>query len=282
MIGQKRLLNLIENQIEMEEFPRFSIIVGAKGSGKKTLCMSIAYALNSRISFIEPKIDSVREMIKSAYESIETMIYVIPNSDTMSLPAKNALLKVCEETPNNAYIIMLATNDSLILDTLKSRASIYRLEPYTKEEISSYINTNKNILAECADVYVELCETPGDVNELYKQGALELYEYVEKTVDNIAFVSPANALKIANSISFKESEEGKFSVEFFLRAFKAVCGTKLKECVALDDVEGQMWYSAGIKVASNTLNQLSITGINKGALFDMFILDIRKEWCDAS
>ena len=45
MIGQTELLNIINEQIESDEFPRFSIVVGAEGSGKKTLSMSVAFAL---------------------------------------------------------------------------------------------------------------------------------------------------------------------------------------------------------------------------------------------
>ena len=59
---------------------------------------------------------------------------------------------------------------------------------------------------------------------------------------------------------------------------EVVCGNELKKCVAENDIEGQMWYSAGIKTVSSVLAQTKITGINKGALFDIFILDIRKEW----
>ena len=46
MIGQKELLQVLSSQIEKGDFPRFSILVGQEGSGKKTLTKSIAYALN--------------------------------------------------------------------------------------------------------------------------------------------------------------------------------------------------------------------------------------------
>ena len=85
-------------------------------------------------------------------------------------------------------------------------------------------------------------------------------------------------MKIAESIDVKGNDVDKYDMTLFLRAFKSVCGRELKKCVAENDVEGQMWYSSGIKVATNTLNQMQITGINKGALFDIFILDIRREW----
>ena len=87
MIGQKNLLKIIDEQIEMEEFPRFSIIVGAEGSGKKTLTMAIAYALNINRVFIEPKVDAIREMIKNAYTVQTPTLFVILDGN-MSESAK--------------------------------------------------------------------------------------------------------------------------------------------------------------------------------------------------
>lgn len=280
MIGQSNLLTIIDEQIMMDEFPRFSIIIGPEGSGKKTLAKAMAFALESRCNFIEPKIDAVREMIKECYIINDTMVYVIADADSMSISAKNAMLKICEETPKKAYIIMTVCDDSSLLDTIKSRASIYRMSPYTPAELLDYARLSKGNLSNAGELIVQdLCETPGDVNKLYAVGVEAFYKFVEKVVDNIADVSTANALKILDSIDTKGNDEDKYDMVLFLRAFKAVCGKEMRKAVAQNDVEGQMYFSAGIKVASNTLSKMSITGINKGALFDMFILDIRKEWC---
>lgn len=273
MIGQEKLRKIIEQQIEMEEFPRFSIIVGAEGSGKKTLTMAIAYALNCQRVPVEVKVDSIREMIHNAYTVETPTLYVILDGN-MSNQAKNALLKVCEETPKNAYIVML-TSDTNILPTLKSRAGVYYMQPYTPNELIEYskkyqkVNTN---------IVVDICETPGDVDKLCKIGADEFYGFVQKVVGNIADVSPANALKISEQIDVKGNDSSKYDMVLFLRAFQSVCGNELKKCVAENDIEGQMWYSAGIKTVSGVLAQTKITGINKGALFDIFILDCRRAW----
>ena len=276
MIGQTNLLKLIEEQIEFEDFPRFSIIVGAEGSGKKTITLSIAYALNCQRVFIEPKVDSIREMIKNCYSVNTPTMYVIFDSDKMSQQAKNAMLKVCEETPDNAYIVMLVNDIETVLPTIKSRASIYYMEPYTPEELLEYASVTDE---KQKDIIMDLCETPGDVEKLRFTGIYEFYDFVEKVVDNIAEVSDANALKIAGQIDFKDNDAQKYDMVLFLRAFKSVCGKRMKKAVAEDDMEMQLYYSAGIKIVTKALRQMQITGINKSALFDMFILDIRREWC---
>lgn len=276
MIGQTELLNIINEQIESDEFPRFSIVVGAEGSGKKTLSMSVAFALECQRVFIEPKVDAVREMIKNVYSVKTPTLYVIKDGN-MSINAKNALLKVCEETPSNAYIMMLVSDINAVLDTLKSRAGVYYMQPYTQAEILEYAQIGKEEVQNC-DIVADLCETPGDVDKLYTYGVEEFYGFVEKTVEHIASVSSANAFKMADKIAFKPTDTDKYDVTLFLKAFKAVCGKEMKRAVADNDIESQMWYSAGIKVVTNTLNQFNITGINKSALFDLFILDIRREW----
>lgn len=274
MIGQKNLLSIITQQTELGEFPRFSIIVGPEGSGKRTLIKTISSLLNCHLVFIEPKVDSIRDMIKESYQVVEPTLYVLLDGN-MSVAAKNSLLKVCEECPNNAYIIMLVSDSSTILDTLKSRASIYYMEPYTSQEILEYAN----LTDDTEDIVVDLCETPGDVEVLKSIGAEDFYSFVEKVVDNIANVSTANALKIADSIDTKNNKIEKYDMTLFLRAFKSVCGKRLMRNIAENgDIVEREHYSSGIKVASNSLSQLNITGINKGALLDIFILDIRKEW----
>lgn len=50
MIGQKNLIKTISDQIENEVYPRFSILVGQKGSGKKTLADMIPGFLRVQIT----------------------------------------------------------------------------------------------------------------------------------------------------------------------------------------------------------------------------------------
>ena len=251
MIGQTKLLKIIEQQTDLDEFPRFSIIVGPEGSGKKTLTLSLAYVLDCQRVFIEPKVDAVREMISMAYKVQTPTLYVLLDGN-LSPSAKNALLK-----------------------TLKSRAGIYYMQPYTPQQILEYANTSKDMEQH---IIRELCEVPGDVDKLKFSGIEKFYQFVEKVVDNIASVSSANALKIADSIDTKGTDVDKYDLLLFLRAFKAICGSRMKKAVAENDIEGQMWYSSGIKVVSSTLSQVQVTGINKGALLDIFILNIRREW----
>lgn len=98
MIGQERSLTKIDRMIEIG-FPRFSIICGETGSGKKTIAKTIAKKLNAHLIISEIKVDNIREIIDLAYKQSEPTLYLIPDTDKMSNAAKNALLKVTEEPP---------------------------------------------------------------------------------------------------------------------------------------------------------------------------------------
>ena len=271
MIGQKKLRDFIDGQIAHDEFPRFSIIVGDKGSGKRTLCKYISESLNAFWCY-EPdnKVETVRNVIAESYKRVSPTCYVFTDVDNMSINAKNALLKVTEEPPNSAYFIMTVVNLDNVLPTIRSRANIYQMSPYSADELDTYYHDYAvNRKSDEHEIVHKLCDTPGEINLLCENGAVALYEFAEKVVDNIATVSGANVFKIANSLSFKDGEDG-FNFELFMKAFRIICTNRL--------MENRAYYMLGVHLATKCMSQLQITGINKKALFDIFILDIRKVW----
>ena len=274
MIGQKDLLAVINDRIDADDFPRFCIITGAPGSGKKTIANYIAVNMCGYGVYHAPdvRVETIRNMITDSYKINSPMVYIISDVDNMSVASKNALLKVTEEPPHDAIFIMTVSNIETVLPTLRSRAYVYTMQPYTKDDIAEYAKGNPDL-----DIILELCENMGDVNKLNEIGAKALYEYVEKVVDNIADVNVANALKISEVIAFKD-DGNKYDMNLFLRAFKSICGNRMKEAIYDDDIEMSLYYADGIKVVSSILSEINMTNLNKALLFDKFILDIRREW----
>lgn len=274
MIGQKLLKNKISKQIEENTFPRFSIIVGQRGSGKKLIAEYIAKSLNATAINIGTAVDKIRAMIYESYKIFAKVVYIISNADNMSNQAKNALLKVTEEPPNNAYFILTLQDDQQTLATIRSRGTIFRMDNYTVEELSEYAtdkydSENRNTLP----IIRSVCETPGEVDVLEKLNAIEFYDYINLVIDNIAEVSGANAFKIGDKIAFKETDTSKYDLRLFWKAFMSRCSERLCDTNGLK-------YATGIKITSKYLQELNITGINKSATFDSWLLDIRSEWME--
>lgn len=266
MIGQHNLLNQIDWMCQSGCFPRFSIITGEYGSEKMEIARYIAKKLECFIfEAVDNKIDTIRGVIEQAYKTHSPIVYIIDNADDTSVPAKNALLKVTEEPPNNAYFIMILDDINNTLDTIRSRAVIFTMEPYSKKQLKDYA---QEIYQDNHDIYTDLCSTPGQIDLLYKMGALDFYAYVEKVVDNIGEVNGANSFKIAEKIALKD-EEDKYDLEMFWKA----CGK-----LFFDKSKSKNNYVSNIKalrVTSELLKKLSIRGVNKQMLFDEWLISVR-------
>ena len=69
-------------------------------------------------------------------------VYIINNADKMTVQAQNALLKIFEEPPSYAVIILIAGNISNILPTILSRGVMVRFNPLPPKEIRNYLEKN--------------------------------------------------------------------------------------------------------------------------------------------
>ena len=218
--------------------------------------------------------DTIRDMISISYKAINPVVYVIADADSMSVPAKNSLLKITEEPPNNAYFIMTLETLENTLDTIKSRASVFLLDNYTEENIYQYaLRYNKitpaDILSnkEELDIIKQICDVPGDVDMVYQYKPLEFYQYVKKVVDNIDKAEEANVFKLTDKLSLKTDTEG-YDVKLFLRIFLIICFNNMQE--------DPLKYATGISITSKYISQLGIRGISIQMLVNAWILEIRK------
>lgn len=272
MIGNTKLIEFIQGQIDKGTFPRFSIIVGKKGSGRKTLANKIFTMFDKGVfAEVGTGIADVREMIAEAHRLVGVRsVYLIPDADDMSTPAQNALLKVVEEPPNNAYFIMTLEDVHNVLETIQSRGNTYVVQNCTKSQIQEYAKETCGLSGKALEIVTRFCETIGEVNDLVQYGPAEFNKFMLLVADNIDSVSLANALKIAEKVAVKD-EADKYSLKMFLTAFLTICGERMVE-----DVKYMEWSL----ITSKALKKLhTIRGINKQMVFDDWVFDVR-EWAD--
>ena len=156
--------------------PHAFLIVGAYGSGKKTLATELAAALNCENKFNEAyslpchecntcrrirenlfadlhfiKRDSKKmslgveeihkmrdDMVLSANES-DFRIYVIEEAEKITPQAQNAMLTILEEPPSGVIIMLLANESDKILTTVKSRTQSVAMQRFSKPELLTYL-----------------------------------------------------------------------------------------------------------------------------------------------
>ena len=264
MIGQKYLKKYVSTLIKEGNFPRFSIFVGPKGSGKKTFVHD--YVINEVTDGLYEecgiKVDDVRSMIADAYKIHSTAVYFIPDADNMSNAAKSALLKVTEEPPNNAFFVMTLEDEVNTLETIRSRAQIFYMDMYFPKDLKDYADTLGIKDKEELEIIADVCTTPGDINILCKQGVKDFYDFTKLVLENVADVSLANALKIPSKLSLKDGDDG-YDLRLFLRMFMSLC---------ISTQANVEW----VKSTSKCLIKLRTKSINKQMLLDMWIFSIRE------
>ena len=262
MIGQTEFLRVINSQIESDTFPRFSIIIGSRGSQFYSVASEIAKLLDANMAHVlDVKVDTIRNVIIEAYKVVSKTVYFIEDAETMSAQAENALLKVTEEPPNNAYFILSVENFSALLLTIRSRGTAYTLNNYSMSDILQYYESVASEDKNDERVIKLLASTPGDVDMLCAMHPTEFYDFVEKVVHHIATASGSNAFKIAQKIKLKDSDEG-YDLILFWKAVQQIC---------FDESQFE-----ACKCTGHYLLHAQMKSINKQMLFDSWILQMRK------
>ena len=84
------------------------------------------------------KTEAIRQIIKNIYEKpikSNRKIYIINDSEKMTKEAQNTLLKTLEEPPEYTIIILITSNENMLLNTIKSRCAKVEFNKLNTEEI---------------------------------------------------------------------------------------------------------------------------------------------------
>jgi len=87
-------------------------------------------------------VEAVRSVKQSLYVTPndgEKKFYIIENAHRMTVQAQNALLLSLEEPPPYVMFILLCEDVSLLLETIRSRAPVIRMERFTPDFLENYL-----------------------------------------------------------------------------------------------------------------------------------------------
>lgn len=177
LIGQKRLLDSL-GQWRRSGSTQVLAFVGPVGSGRRTLaghvaaallclkpdpetlapcgtCSSCRYlaagthpdfiALRSEEAGKMIRIDDVRSRVIADLSMRPQLgarkVYLL-DADALAEGSQNALLKTLEEPPSYAYILLTVRRAANLLSTVRSRATLFRLDPLTDEELEEVLREN--------------------------------------------------------------------------------------------------------------------------------------------
>lgn len=282
MLGQQKLIAQIDDLVAEDKFPRFSIVVGERGMEHEDVARYVADKMNCTIITLKDvKVNSIREMITMAYRVHYTTVFCIPHADDMSVNAKNAMLKVVEDTPNKAYFIMCLEDLSNTLATIQSRGIVFRMYAPKVSEIEDFARSlyvhKEDIDEDVIKLYGELCSTPGDVLYFTKHNIVDFYKYAEWAADNIIKLDGAEVFKISDKLALKD-EEDKYDCRLFLKALQLQFWEMCHYAYKHTDICGVNCDCSIVRCIGRYAQDLRIKGINKAMLCDQMFLEMRKIW----
>ncbi len=176
IIGQKQMIDHLQNALRTGKASHAYIITGEKESGKEFIARIFAKTLmcsdrHEDYGLIEPchkchsciQADSASnpDIITVTHEKPNTIsvdeiraicddvvikpyvgpykIYIFPDGEKMNIQAQNALLKTLEEPPSYVVMLILTDNLDVFLPTILSRCVVLPMKPAPDEDIKHFL-----------------------------------------------------------------------------------------------------------------------------------------------
>ena len=210
IIGQKQLVEHLQNAISSRKISHAYIINGERSSGKEFIANVFAQALQCEAEGVEPcgECHSCKQavsgnhpdIIRVTHEKPNTIgvedirnkinndigikpysspykIYIMNEGEKMTVQAQNALLKTIEEPPAYAIILILTTNLDALLPTVLSRCVVLNMKPVADDLVKKYLMENLKIPEYKADVCVAFAR--GNVGKAKALAASEEFDNIK-------------------------------------------------------------------------------------------------------
>jgi len=270
LIGNSNAKDILIKAINLNNILHSYMFIGPEGVGKKqfakqfakmVLCMKtdkeengpcneckscIEFESNNNPDFYileeeqtNIKIEQIRMLQSKIYEKpiiSDKKVYIIDNSEKMTKEAQNSLLKTLEEPPEYIIIILISSNENILLNTIKSRCMKIPfnkieddvLEKYLEEEHKYKIDKSKISIYEGsikkALILKEKEELYNNVETFFKMlekdniiDILNNSEVIYKNKENIYDI-----LEYINILLFNKTKEDKKSSYNLIKYTKCI------------------------------------------------------------
>lgn len=234
IVGNDKVKTFLDNQIKKNHVLHSYLFVGIEGIGKKLFakefakkilcleendnnetCLSCVKWNSSNhpdFTIIEPDNNTIKiEQIRNMQEKIEEKpitskkkVYIIVDSEYMTKEAQNCLLKTLEEPPEYATIILTTSNESKLLNTIKSRCIKIQFDSLSENEMRDFLRKNSSIV-ESTQTFIEMSQ--GSIGKLlHMEEDHQIYEQINTILENI---DKQDIITILNKseILYKEKEK---------------------------------------------------------------------------
>jgi len=186
-LGNEDQLEILKNLLKKKEgCPKVFLFIGGHGCGKTTLAKIMAREVGAEKGDIieinssnNRGIDTAREIIDQAsfmplYSS--SKVYIMDEVHKTTNDFQNAMLKILEDPPKKVFFMLCTTNPEKILQTVKSRSTIIKLEKADSLSLTKYMKRICN--EEGKEVPVSILKQIAIRSEGHIRDSLKLLEKV--------------------------------------------------------------------------------------------------------
>jgi len=238
ILGNDKIKKELIGSINNEKYSHSYLFLGISGIGKKMIakefakmilcggekkycnkcksCIEFSSGNNPDFAEINPdgnnvKIEQIRELQRKIVEPpiiSNKKVYIIDEADSMTKEAQNCLLKTLEEPPEFAVIILIGSNESNFLSTIKSRCTIIKFNSIPSEQVKNYIEQKYDIHPISENIILASEGSIGKAEIL--KDKQELYNAIDNILANIEKMDLIDTLKNADIIY--KSQEDKIDI----------------------------------------------------------------------
>ena len=229
ILGNEKIKESLQNSVKAERISHSYLFIGTDGIGKKMIASEFAKMIlcldknnkycnncksciefdtnnNPDFKIIKPdgnsiKIEQIREIQDKIAEKpiiSNKKAYIIDDADKMTQEAQNCLLKTLEEPPEYATIILIGSNETAFLSTIKSRCIILHFEKIKDEEIAKFIREKYQIEIDNQNLLKAAQGSIGKAIQLKEDE--EIYSKIDEIISNLENADNIDILKMAEII----------------------------------------------------------------------------------
>ena len=193
IIGHEDIKNKLKNLSRNP--PKVLLFSGPSGVGKKFTALNYIDEiyngyLNKKIythpdififdpqgkNFKLELVNKMKSYMNTSPFELRSKHFILNNVDMMNKESANACLKVLEDVPDYINIILLADNNHLVLDTLKSRSINFNFSP---------IKNLKNYYPNLTDLQLKIVDgCPGKIEEIKDVDIDYLFDEINYLIKN--------------------------------------------------------------------------------------------------
>lgn len=216
-------------------------------------CQLIEQNQFSDVKLLEPtgtiiKTDDVRQLMrdfsKTGYESSE-QVYIIKEAEKMHVNAANALLKAIEEPMNSSIMILLTSDENLILPTIKSRTQVFNF----LKDVSYLTNLieKKGVLKSDAKLLADIVKTKTESDEFVEtKKVMDLLHLTQAFVEELLKDQWSAYLKVPQIVTLLSDKREQ---DVFWRMLTVCLAKKLQDKKAIEYINKS--YQARVMWQSN-------------------------------